>query len=299
MPLRTGGNGKENCPTKMVEPRPKVSAKDLRRPLNERNATGEVASEKSVVEKSALVRRTQKATVTGDSRAQRTPRVDPWQEVRAAQAEAEALEVELQSLAAESESLEAQLASAEAREAEAEQQLTSQSAAMLSEYASAHECFKSLEEQLRAAREGLAMQRKENLELSRKNIELDRASRACQKEMMEAQEELEKCCRSKGAIDEQIAQQLNLCEELRTLAEGQSHRLQSDLKRFSSMKAKLLELLVAASPERQKEVQELLGEAERLTGRTAEQLQRSLKVVEQGIVPPVVEASVAEPELRM
>ncbi|CAK9059917.1 unnamed protein product [Durusdinium trenchii] len=133
MPLRTGGNGKENCPTKMVEPRPKVSAKDLRRPLNERNATGEVASEKSVVEKSALVRRTQKATVTGDSRAQRTPRVDPWQEVRAAQAEAEALEVELQSLAAESESLEAQLASAEAREAEAEQQLTSQSAAMLSE----------------------------------------------------------------------------------------------------------------------------------------------------------------------
>eukprot|EP00913_Durusdinium_trenchii_P011683 g10971.t1 len=101
------------------------------------------------------------------------------------------------------------------------------------------------------------MQRKENLELSRKNIELDRASRACQKEMMEAQEELEKCFHAQsgrpGAIDEQIAQQLNLCEELRTLAEGQSHRLQSDLKRFSSMKAKLLELLVAASPERQKE----------------------------------------------
>eukprot|EP00913_Durusdinium_trenchii_P012165 g11426.t1 len=205
MPLRTGGNGKECGFATVLQrsaPSPVLaSLQDLRRPLNERNATGEVASEKSVVEKSALVRRTdrsdgewdayekghpagagckrhlvtirigypnktineialvyhgksdesknfkvgfnaavalmtnltQKATVTGDSRAQRTPRVDPWQEVRAAQAEAEALEVELQSLAAESESLEAQLASAEAREAEAEQQLTSQSAAMLSE----------------------------------------------------------------------------------------------------------------------------------------------------------------------
>ncbi|CAK9071156.1 Esterase OVCA2 (Ovarian cancer-associated gene 2 protein homolog) [Durusdinium trenchii] len=71
------------------------------------------------------------------------------------------------------------------------------------------------------------------------------------------------------------------------------------LRQLTPLLAKLLELLVAASPERQKEVQELLGEAERLTGRTAEQLQRSLKVVEQGIVPPVVEASVAEPELRM
>ncbi|CAK9072806.1 Esterase OVCA2 (Ovarian cancer-associated gene 2 protein homolog) [Durusdinium trenchii] len=68
------------------------------------------------------------------------------------------------------------------------------------------------------------------------------------------------------------------------------------LRQLTPLLAKLLELLVAASPERQKEdtsaeqlrrsmavVQELLGEAERLTGRTAEQLQRSLKAdVERG-----------------
>ncbi|CAJ1456995.1 unnamed protein product, partial [Effrenium voratum] len=154
-------------------------------------------------------------------------------------------------------------------------------------YASAHERFKSLETQLRAAREGLAARRKENLELSRRNIELDRASRSCQGQIAEAQEELERCSRSQGAIDEEITQQLKLCEELRLAAEGQSQRLTSDLKRFSTMKAKLEDLLDAVGSDRQKEVQQLMAEAATLATRTRHTLSDCLEVVEKGIVPEV------------
>jgi len=284
-------HGKEN---RVIEPKPKISAKDLKiRGLSERNAR--LAGEKSVGEKP--VRTPQVGPKPGPV----TPRSargrpDPLEaEVKAATAEAETLEAELSTLMAECEDLEVQVAAAEAQEAEAEQQLTSQSAAMLSEYASAHERFKSLEEQLRAAREGLATRRKENLELSRKNIELDRASRSCHTQIQEAQAELEKCSRSQGAIDEEIQQQLRLCEDLRLAAEGQSQRLTSDLRRFVAMKGKLQDLLETIGSDRQKEVLQLIAEADDLALRSQKSLDACMEVVEKGIVPAEVPAEPSAP----
>jgi len=218
---------------------------------------------------------------------------DPWAEVRVATAEADKLEVELAGLEGELQVLDREVAEAETREREAEEQLTSQSAMMLSEYATAYERFRSLEEQLRNVREGLSARRKENLELSRKNLELDRTAKSLQEKIAEATTELERCSRSQGELDAAVAEGLQACDAEKAAAEIQSQRLARDLNRFTCMKAKLQELLVAS--DRPQEVLRLLAEAEALATRTALALAESREVAEKGIVP-MEESSAPFPE---
>ncbi|OLP87855.1 hypothetical protein AK812_SmicGene30884 [Symbiodinium microadriaticum] len=96
----------------------------------------------------------------------------------------------------------------------------------------------------------------------------------------------------------------SLEEQLRNVREGLSarrkenlelsrQRLARDLKRFTSMKAKLQELLVAS--DRPQEVLRLLAEAEALATRTAMALAESREVAEKGLVP-VEESSAPLPE---
>eukprot|EP00439_Symbiodinium_sp_Y106_P036824 s76_g4.t1 len=160
-------------------------------------------------------------------------------------------------------------------------------------YATAYERFRSLEEQLRNVREGLSARRKENLELSRKNLELDRTAKSLQEKIAEATTELERCSRSQGELDAAVAEGLQACDAEKAAAEIQSQRLARDLNRFTCMKAKLQELLVAS--DRPQEVLRLLAEAEALATRTALALAESREVAEKGIVP-MEESSAPFPE---
>eukprot|EP00931_Biecheleriopsis_adriatica_P047103 TRINITY_DN2712_c0_g1_i2.p1 TRINITY_DN2712_c0_g1~~TRINITY_DN2712_c0_g1_i2.p1 ORF type:complete len:401 (-),score=107.03 TRINITY_DN2712_c0_g1_i2:54-1184(-) len=225
-------------------------------------------------------------------RTRKGPAAVCWADVENATAAADKLEAQVAALDAEVAAAEAEALDAEAKEREAEQMLTSKSAEMLSEYANAHERFRTLEEELRTTRERLDTLRKENLELSRRNIELDRSTKNCKAQIEEAKTLLERCTSSQGTLDAEIAERLAECERLRQAAEGQRERLLGDLRRFSAMKARLLELVDATGvgADRQKEVQQLIADADSMAEKTSATLEECSKVVLEGIVPPEVSA---------
>jgi len=224
------------------------------------------------------------------------PAPDPWEEVRQLTASNDKLEAELADLEKEFQEAEAEALQAEAEEQEAEQQLTSKTAEMLDEYADAHRRFGSLQQELKDSRERLEAFRKENLELSRRNIELDRELKSCNSEIIEAKALLEKCTSSQGTLDNEIAERLKACEELRAAAKTQCERLSSDLRRFSMMKARLLELAETAGPERQKEAQQLAAEADAMAEKTRVKLDECQQVVQDGVAPPAEEPRAEQAE---
>eukprot|EP00441_Pelagodinium_beii_P027290 CAMPEP_0197666218 /NCGR_PEP_ID=MMETSP1338-20131121/61887_1 /TAXON_ID=43686 ORGANISM="Pelagodinium beii, Strain RCC1491" /NCGR_SAMPLE_ID=MMETSP1338 /ASSEMBLY_ACC=CAM_ASM_000754 /LENGTH=326 /DNA_ID=CAMNT_0043245217 /DNA_START=33 /DNA_END=1016 /DNA_ORIENTATION=+ len=217
------------------------------------------------------------------------PAPDPWEEVRQATAQADKLQAELAGLEKDLQEAEAEALQAEAEEQEAEQQLTSKTAEMLDEYAAAHKRFGTLQEDLKSSRERLEAFRKENLELSRRNIDLDKELKSCNSEIVEARALLEKCTSSQGTLDSEISERLKACEELREAAKVQCERLSSDLRRFSTMKARLLELAEAAGQERQKEAQRLAEEADTMAEKTRAKLEECQQVVRDGVALPAEE----------
>lgn len=236
-------------------------------------------------------------TVATTSAVQKKRIADPWADVRAATEEADKLEAELARLTAEFQQAEAEALEAEAAEKEAENALTTKSAEMLDEYRVAHECCMKLEAELKTARQKLESRRKENLELSRRNIELDREMKICKEQVDEARDLLEQCTRSQGSLDAEISERLAACERQREAARVQCERLAGDLKRFSTMKERLLEL---STPSSSGEVKQLISEAEVMIEKTKVVLAECEEVARKGIVPPepVLEINEKKEELE-
>lgn len=171
---------------------------------------------------------------------------DVAQRLELTKIENDKLEEELNSLRSLREAAEAAATAAEASAREAEQALTSGTAGILSEYATTHARVVALETELETTKQQLVAREAKNLQLSRQNLKLDKEVRLAQVATAEALDLLKQHESSQGSLDSKLTQQLQLCEDLRNAAARQSARIKDEMRRFSTMRLKLSDLLLAA-----------------------------------------------------
>eukprot|EP00929_Paragymnodinium_shiwhaense_P113296 TRINITY_DN81568_c0_g1_i1.p1 TRINITY_DN81568_c0_g1~~TRINITY_DN81568_c0_g1_i1.p1 ORF type:complete len:370 (+),score=124.37 TRINITY_DN81568_c0_g1_i1:146-1255(+) len=231
----------------------------------------------------AVAARTATATVRTTGLRRKQP--DPWDQVRAKEAEADREEALIAELEAQVAEAEAEAAAAKVALEEAEEELTSVSGTCLLEYSAKNAQVTTLETELCVERSRLEQLRARNLELTKQNVALDREMTCVAERIAEDQELLRKYCSSQGVLEQEVEDRKQNCQQLREAAAGQGERFASDLRKFQAMKARLQGVVASSTAEISAEAKQLFPVADAIMAQL-EELREECQQVAHGDVLP-------------